>query len=225
MFQEAAEQKGAVVHPPAPAMEPLAKFRQSGRGVIRHHPSVQVAPDVFHRVELRRIRGQPLHFQPAFADGLPDVSLRLTALMGGQSVPEQSDRAGELAPERLKEADDIGTFERSFLEAQTEANRAAGGRADQHPGHGEAFPVEVVHQGRRTAAGRPGAAHGRFLGEAALVQENQACAAPLGFFLMDGQVRVFQECIVASSRSRALGWGFCALQPSARITRQTWPGW
>lgn len=112
--------------------------------------------------------------------------------MRGQAIQEERDRSGKLPVESLNHLDHLGTLERIFLEAQAEADSSAGRSADQSPGRGEAFPVEVVNQNRRAPAPAPGPANGWFLGETALVQENQARAAFPGFFLIAGQVRVFQ---------------------------------
>jgi len=112
--------------------------------------------------------------------------------MRGQTVQEEGGRSGKLAVESLNHLDHLGSLERTFLEAQAEADSAAGRSADQGPGRGEALPVEVVNQSRRAPARAPGAANGWFLGETALVQENQARAALPGFFLRAGQARVFQ---------------------------------
>ena len=112
--------------------------------------------------------------------------------MRGQAIQEERDRSGKFAVESLNHLDHLGSLERAFLEAQTEADPAAGGGADQSPGRGEALPVEVMNHNWRASARAPGPANGRLLGETALVQENQERAALSGFFLITGQVRVFQ---------------------------------
>ena len=112
--------------------------------------------------------------------------------MRGQTVQDEGDRSGKLVVESLNHRDQVGTLERTFLEAQAQADRTTGGGADQSAGRGEALPVEVVNQSGRAPARAPCPANGRFLGETAFVQENQARAALSGFFLIAGQVRVFQ---------------------------------
>lgn len=192
LFQEASEQRRATVDLPAAAVEAMQNLPQGWRSIVRHHPSVQVPPDIFHRVQLRGIGRQPLHRQPTGFDPFPKISLHPTAPMGGQTVQEEGERSRELAVQRLNHPDYVRRLERTFLEAQAQPDASAGRSADQSPGGGEAFPIEVVNQDRGAALGRPGSANGGFLGETALVQENQARAAFPGFFLIAGQVRVFQ---------------------------------
>ena len=192
LFQEASEQKRATVDLPTAAVKAMQHLPQSRRSIVRHHSSIQMPPDIFHRIQLRGIRRQPLHPQPTRLDLLAQIGLGLMTPMRGQAIQEERDRSGKLPVEGLNHLDHLGTLERIFLEAQAEADASAGRSTDQSPGCGEAFPIEVVNQDRGAALGRPGSANGGFLGETALVQENQARAAFPGFFLIAGQVRVFQ---------------------------------
>jgi len=192
LYQKASEQKRATVDLPAAAVKAMQDFPQRRRSVVRHHSSIQVPPDIFHWIQLRGIRRQPLHHQPTLLPRFPQVGLGPVTAMCGQAIQEEGDRSGKLPVESLNHLDHLGTLERTFLKAQAEEDSSAGRSAEQSPGRGEALPIEVVNQNRRAPAPAPGPANGGFLGETALVQENQARAAFPGFFLIAGQVRVFQ---------------------------------
>ena len=173
-------------------MKPLPDFGQGGRGIIGHDAAIEAAPKVFHRVELGRIGRQPFQGQPALLIDLVEIVEGGSALVGGQAVPEQSDRLRELAAKGLEKIHEVRTFNRAFLEAEAKADRTTAGSADQDANGGETLPIEVMNQLRGVAAWSPGAADGRLLGKAALVEKDQERAVAAGFFLMSGQARVFQ---------------------------------
>jgi len=173
-------------------MEALPNFGQGGRGIIGHDAAIEVAPNVFHRVEFGSIGRQPFQLQPSLGGDLADIIKGVSALVGGETVPEEGDRPRKLAAQGLEKVYQVWTLDRAFLEAQAETDRAAAGSADQDANGGKSFPVEVVNQLRGMAARRPGAANGRLLGKAALVEKDQERPVAAGFFLMAGQVRVFQ---------------------------------
>jgi len=173
-------------------MQALSNFGQCGRGIIGHDAAIEVAPNVFHRVELGSIGGQPFQRQPALLIDLGEVVEGGSALVGGQAVPQEGDWSRKLAAQSLEKIHQVGTLDRAFLEAETEADRATAGSADQDADRGKPLPIEVINQLRGVAARSPGTTDGRLLGKAALVQKNQERAVAAGFFLMFGQVRVFQ---------------------------------
>lgn len=191
-FQEAAQHVGATANVPGAGLHALADFAQGRGRVVGHHAAVQMPPEVFDGIQFRCVGGQPFPPQPSLSGGGLHVGLRLAALMGGQAIPQQDHWPGELAAQRLEKVHDIGAHDGAFGEAQAQPNRATGRATDQDANGRELLPVEVVHQGRRAPPGSPGAADGRPLGKAALVQKNQQRAAAPGFFLMPGQTRDFQ---------------------------------
>ena len=173
-------------------VQPLSNFGQGGRGIIGHDAAIEVAPNVFHRVELGRIGRQPFQRQPTLLIDLVEIVEGGSALVSGQAVPEESYRSRKLAAQGLEEIHQVRTLDRAFLEAQAQPDRAAAGSADQDANRGKPLPIEVMNQLRGVAARSPGAADGRLLGKAALVEKDQERAVAAGFFLMPGQVRVFQ---------------------------------
>ena len=173
-------------------VQPLPNFGQGGRGIIGHDAAIQVAPNVFHRVELGRIGRQPFQRQPALLIDLVEIVEGGSALVGRQAVPEEGDRPRKLAAQGLEIIHQVRTFDRAFLEAEAQPDRASAGSADQDADRGETLPIEVMNQFRGLPARSPGAADGRLLGKAALVEKNQERPVAAGFFLMFGQVRVFQ---------------------------------
>lgn len=173
-------------------MKPLPDFGQGGRCIISHDAAIEVAPNIFYRVEFGRIRRQPFQLQPALGGDPADIIEGVAALVGGQAVPEEGDRPRKLSAQGLEKVHQVRTLDRAFLEAQAETDRAAAGSADQDADRGKTLPIEVMNQFRGLAAWSPGAADGRLLGKAALVKKDQERSVAAGFFLMAGQVRVFQ---------------------------------
>jgi hypothetical protein len=142
--------------------------------------------------ELGRIGRQPFQRQPALLIDLVEIVEGGSALVGGQTVPEEGDRSRKLAAQGLEIIHQVRTFDRAFLEAEAQPDRASAGSADQDADRGETLPIEVMNQLRGLPARSPGAADGRLLGKAALVEKDQERPVAAGFFLMPGQVRVFQ---------------------------------
>ena len=191
-FQEAPQEVFALVDFSRALPKSRSDFVKSGRRVVRHQAAIEVPPEIFHRIQFRSIRREPFQFKPITHYGVTNIVHGEAAFVGGQTIPEQDDRFRDLAAESFEEVHNIRTLDRSFFKAQSHLDRTTAGCAHQRADGGESLPVEVVNQFRSATAWRPGAAHRRFLGKAALVEENQERALFEGFFLIRGQVRLFQ---------------------------------
>jgi hypothetical protein len=71
-----------------------------------------VRPDIFHRVEFRRIGRQKLGAQPALL--IVDELLGVTAAMRRKAVPDQQQVAGNVTQQVLEELDDLLGLDRLF---------------------------------------------------------------------------------------------------------------
>ena len=222
--QEGAGQAGLPADTREPTVEGPAQAGQVRGADIREVRGLHVAPHLLDRVQLWRVGGQGFHGEPRT---LPrHVGRHVAALVPAQTVPDEDDAPPaqmplEGAQKRHQRA--IGIAARLGLEEEpTAAPIPAKG---QGPGHRKAFPVAPrVLQERGLAARRPGAPDYRVLRDAAFVLEDEPGALPPGVFFSWGQRRCFHSAIAASLRSRARRPGRCSDQPSARNTRQTWPG-
>jgi hypothetical protein len=194
------------------------------RTQVRQFLPLEITPDPFDGVEFGGVPREPLNGEPAVLLG--EVGGHGRALVGGEPVPQENHGVAAEAPlQALHEGDErvgiVTPGARVAVAAAPPAIPAEG----QHRGHGEAFPVEGVGQDRRLAARRPGAADGGPLGDAAFVVEDEPGTPPPGVFFTAGHRWVIQAWIAASFRSRARVVGRWGVQPHARRSRQTWPGW
>ncbi len=193
------------------------------RAEVGEFAALDVAPHELGRVEVRRVARQALDREPGALTA--QVRLHRGALMRWQAIPDQDDSAMAKLPLQVVEELDEGhvvVTARSRLETQTAALEVPPERHGD--GDGELLPIEGVDQDGRLAAGRPGAADRRPLGDAALVLEDDPGAAAASVFLTAGQRVVVQCWIAASFRSLARLAGRCSVQSSAPKRRQTCPG-
>ncbi len=187
-----------------------------GRGV-GERGGIQVPPELFHRIQLRRVCRQPLDGQPGAVVG-HRLGRELTP-MSRQAIPQQDHPAVDMPAPRVEEVHDVATPHSPGLQRQEPARSPTGGRRQHGANPREVPPVEGLHHKGRAAFGGPGGANRGPLGKAAFVEKPQPGSQPLGFFLSRGQVVRTQRAIAASSRSRARRAGRWRLQPNWRSTR------
>jgi len=191
---------------------------------VREFTRLDVAPDLFDGVELRRIGGQPFDGEPpALPAQIPEHA---AALVAAEAIPDQDDApAGEMAFERLHERDEDLVGVAPGVRLKEEAAAAAVPPKRQGPGDGQAGPMSTgVRQDGRLAARGPRAPADGLLGDTAFVLEDEPRVLAAGVFFRVAQRRRFHHVIAASSRSRACRAGRWSNHPKARSTRQTWPG-
>ena len=164
------------------------------------------APHRFVRIELGGIGRKVLEVQAR--EPAADVTDRV-ALVNPALVPEDDDRAAQVAQEVAEELAHVRVFEvlleeKAPVEAQPPAHwthRQAGDRRDFVP------PITMADD-RRLAPGRPRPVDARDQQEPRLVDEDEMGAQPRGVFFTRGQSTRVQRSIAASSRSRARVSGF-----------------
>ena len=139
-----------------------------------------VRPNVFHRIQLRRIGRQEFRGDVAFGE-FDELSYQAAAVCR-QAVPDDQQRPVDVADQSLQEVDDLQLADRTAIEPEVKVAQRQPGR------HRKLLPVEVELQQRCLAARRPGATAMRLLTQSAFVDEDDRAALFLGFFLVAGQV-------------------------------------
>ena len=175
-----------------------------------------VSPDVFDRVQFRRVAGEVLH--PQALTLLSDEIAGDLAAMGGEPIPDEQQRSGNVTEQRLKKVDYLGALDAAFVQPKIEVIERDSRRRR------EGLPIEVVLQNGSLAAWRPGAHPVRPLAYPAFVDEDDRAPFFLGFFLMAGHSTCRQRRMASSFRSRARPTGRWQLQPRSSRIFHTWPG-
>ena len=189
--------------------------RQVGQVSTRH-----MRPEVFHRVEFRRIGrkvrdGQPTTF-------FVNVVLNLLAPVCRKAVPQQNNLPPSNMTLQLPQIlTDALLVHGSRQQPQAQSHVSGSGSSDQAGNGRQPFPVEWHDQDGRFPTRRPGSTDRRTFRKAAFIQENQPCFALPGRFFMRGQSCRSQRRTALSSRSRARRSGRWQLHFSSPRRRQT----
>jgi hypothetical protein len=211
-------------NPREAAAQRPAQGQDLGRTQVGEIASFDVAPDLLDGIEIRRIGGQALDVEPRALTS--HVSLHASAPVGGQSVPEEDDRAAAEVPlEGPQERDQlaIGVAARARLEEDPAAPAIPA--EGQRDGDREALPESAgMGQDGRSAPRRPRPPDDRVMREAALVLEEEPGPAAAGVVFTRGHRVRFHCAMAAASRSRACRTGRCTDQCKARNRYHTCPG-
>lgn len=133
--------------------------------------ALEIPPEIFDGIEVRRVPGQPFHRQPAVLAG--QIGRPAAALVGGQTVPDEDDGlTPEVALEVLVEGDQPGAIVAARQGLEVEAAPRAVPAKGQRRGDGESGPVEGVGQDGRLAPRGPRAPDGGPLGDPPFVLED-----------------------------------------------------
>src|SRR3990170_6523260 len=138
-----------------------------------------VPPQVFHRVELRRVRGQSLDGNP------PSLLLQVfpyqPAAVAGQAVPDDQQLSRQVARELPQEIDHLWTADRPGIDAEVEVPQG-------DPGDGrERLPVEVILEHRGLPTRGPGPHPVGAFAQPTLVYEDDDSALARCVFSSAGQ--------------------------------------
>lgn len=175
-----------------------------------------VAPNVFNRIEFRRIGRQKLQLNCTTLPG--DKLPYQSAAMDGQSVPDDGQAAADVPLKMFQELDDLRRFDAAGEKPKIKV-------PDRDPGHSrETLPVEGVLQHGSLAARSPGAHPVRPLAQTALVHKHYGSMLLERFFFISGQRTRFHRWMAGSSRWVARPTGRWQLQPKERKIRHTCPG-
>ncbi len=199
---------------------PLVDLTKVGCAEVRHFHSRDIGPEIFHRVQVRRVWRQKFHLEPFLLR--TNVIARDFTFVRRERIPnqEQFSPAHE-SLQTFQIFDDVRTFHGTVLCGQKQPNATAGNGCDQSPNGRQSFPTERLPQDRRLSTRCPCPAHGRPLRKAAFVQKSDEPFQFADFFLRRGQRSSVHCRTTLLLRSRACLSGFWQLHPSPRRRRQT----
>jgi hypothetical protein len=151
-------------------------------GEVRQTTVLEIAPQEFHGVEVRRIRRKP-----------DDVAARMggepgaheLVLVGAPTVPEQDEWSANLTGEMAKKPPHLGAANVAVrMQRQRQGELPAPWRHDQRPNAGDLLVRARPHGERRgRAARRPRPAEDRHHQEAGFIEADEMSAEPAEFFL------------------------------------------
>lgn len=169
--------------------------------------ALEMAPEVFHRIEFWSVSRQPLdeHSPTSARDILSDQP----AAVDGRSIPDDQKLPRDMTLQVFEELHDLGALDGALVDLKQTAPQS------QRSNDREALPIEGLLKHGGLAHWRPGPGSGGARAQARLVNENDGAPLALGFFLMFGHSTRFQREIFFSLRSIARRVGRWQLKPSA----------
>jgi hypothetical protein len=139
-----------------------------------------VTPDRLDRIEVRGVRWQPLHDDPAT---LSKPGLDLRCPMRLPSVPDEREAMGQMSPQSLKEAQNLSAANVVRILSPVEPVSPATWSNRDGTDRREPITTIPLAKDRRLATRRPGTPHNRLKHEAALIEKHHASSGSLGVFL------------------------------------------
>jgi hypothetical protein len=191
---------------------------QAGTAPVAQFHSLELGPDPFVGVELRRVAGQAL--QPdACGAALRQKLLDRLAPRNGRAIPQHPELARQVPLQVAQEAAHLG----AALGAQWGRQPHLPGGSDRAArGHGVAGERHAPPRG--LAPGRRGPDGSGPEGEAGLLYPDKGAACGRRPFFRAGQRSPYQWARAASSRWDACTIGCCRLPPMRRRRRLRWAG-
>ena len=173
------------------------------RQQIGKFAALEIAPDLFDRIEVGGITRKPLDHQPSSLS--LEEGLHVSAAVRRESVPNEGDLvAVEVTMEFGEELHDRLVVVGARLHAEDKGRLAAVGSKTHRGRHRQPLPVEVVGEDGRLTLGCPGRPHRREEAEPAFVLEDRSTRPWPGRFFYPGPAFVdplLDGLIVALDRS------------------------
>jgi hypothetical protein len=148
---------------------------------------LQVAPEVFNRIEFGSVSRQTLNPEPAPA--LTQEFLDRCGAMNSCAVPDDQQLAGQMPQPVAKKSCDLETANGPVVELEVETPESQ--TADERA----LVPIKGLLQDRGLSARCPSPHAMRAGAQAAFVDEDDRATFPACFFLMAGHGRSFQCAI------------------------------
>jgi len=188
-----------------------------GTREIRERFRLEVAPNVFDRIELGRVGREMGVTRP---DARKEVSY-VGRTVGIGSIPHQRHRRSQMPIQLFAEGEHRLGVEVLLDEQLKIETDCAPPWTDAEGGDHRDFPAVTadVPQHRGPSARAPRASHHGQQEQPAFVDEDEPRSQAVGFFLMRGQSCLIQRRIPSSSRSQARRMGRCGVQPRERSNR------
>lgn len=178
---------------------------------------LHITPNIFHRIQLRRISREKLQLQSSLRCRY-EICDKFAA-MTFEPIPNVQNLSGDMPQQMTKKRHYPLASNRSRV--QTKENIPPREPCNSR----QCLPIEMILQNRCLTTGRPRSASMRSLTQPALVYEDDCLFLVFGFFLSVGQRCSFHRRIASSFRSNARPTGRWQLHPSFRKMRQTWSSW
>jgi len=223
MPEEGEGEVRVATHTGEPVVQGSAQRGQLRRAHVGKFARLDVAPDLFDRVQLRSIAGQRFDLQPAAL--VSHVGAHRAALMRAQAIPDQDHAAApkvsfQMAQKLDERQGRIGAGARLEIETGPPPIPAE----CQRSRHREPLPGPAgLGQDGGVAARRPRAADDGVLRDSTFVFEDEPRTLASGVFFTAGQRSAIHRRMAGSFRSRAWRAGRCNDQCSPRRMYQTWP--
>src|SRR5215203_904815 len=181
--------------------------------------ALEMLPHALIRVQVWRVRRQPLHLhEPRPAGG--QERLDLLAAVDGRAVPHRQQVAPDHPPHVAEEGDTLGAPQRAAPRQRVELPLR---RDPTHYRQVSARDERAQHRG--DAARGVSADDRRQRVEARLVDEDGRAPLAPRFFFNSGHRSSRHPATSCSSRWAARSAGFCGVQRKAFRSRETWPLW
>lgn len=148
---------------------------------------IRTIPDVFGRVEFRRIRGKEFCRESRMF-----VKKRFESMMtvNCSAIPQQDDRSSDVLEEMEQEAFDIPVFEAAGAKLHVKSGVSPAWRDAESAKGRDSVLLEPMVEMRCLASGCPGAPHIGDEQKAAFIHEYEMGAKSCGFFLCEASCSV-----------------------------------
>ena len=181
MGHEGTEEPGAALDGAAGPAGRVGEGVDLHQGEVGQRIQLEVAPQILHGVELRRIGREGERMDAGMMGEEGPGEERAVSV---ETIPQQDDGARKVPLQVLKERDDARAVDVAVgMETEGEAHPAPGWRNAQG-GDGRHFLMapRTLQQDGRGVAGPPAAPHHRSHEKARFVEENEPGVQPHGFF-------------------------------------------
>src|SRR5574341_472570 len=192
-----------------------AKVGKIKTAEISQFDLLEIAPDAFIRIEIRRIAGQAFQ-EDAFSRSLSQKISTVGPAMGGQAIPNDQQLTGDKTQQMLQEPDKIRALEGMVLCQSEQPPLWRNGANDR-----QVVAAERDTQHGRASDWRIGPGDGGQPVEPGFVHEHYGSSFLDGFFSSSGQRPVRHCSMAASWRWAARFNGFWLLQRMALSNRPT----
>lgn len=221
MNNERPQKRLLALNRPAPFSGVEGKFLKAVGSEVGEGISLKPAPEVFHRIELRGIRGEEVRVK---LRGIAEKRLGPFGPVRQETVPEDNGCGFDLASKLVEKAAYIdGVKVGVRKEAEEKAYAISFRRHEQcRYSRNLSMGARSLRQNWRVPARRPTSPDQRGHQQAAFVYKDYGCSEPCGFFLTRGHSSFIQRAISFSSRSFARRRGFWGVQPRECRSLLTW---
>lgn len=221
MNNERTQKRLLALNRPAPSSGVEGKFLKTVGSEIGEGISLKPAPEVFHGIELRGIRGEEVRVK---FRSIPEERLGSFGPVRQETVPEDNSCSFDLASKLVEKAAYIDGVEVGVRKEAEEKAYASSFRRHEQRRYSRNLSVGArsLRQDRRVPARRPTSPDQGGHQQAAFVYKDYSGPEPCGFFLTRGHSSFIQRPISFSSRSLARRRGFWGVQPRECRSLLTW---